>query len=189
MKKSNKGFFLAETIVVIALVTTVMAFVYPNVSKLNENYKNRTKYYDQTEDLYALEAVYDSMKATNSNVTNYKESGVQTNLNMFDCQITDPNTENSRGIKKINKLQEIENIDSFGAKDINGLDELYIASYMANLSGDNYNFNKYLKRLKKTTNDPSAYRLIGVFKENNETRYASIKIDNPNPNRTSNLGE
>ena len=80
MKKNNKGFFLAETIVVIALVTTVMAFVYPNVSKLNENYKNRTKYYDQTEDLYALEAVYDSMKATNSNVTNYKESGVQTNL-------------------------------------------------------------------------------------------------------------
>ena len=189
MKKSNKGFFLAETIVVIALVTTVMAFVYPNVSKLNENYKNRTKYYDQTEDLYALEAVYDSMKATNSNVTNYKESGVQTNLNMFDCQITYPNTENSRGIKKINKLQEIENIDSFGAKDINGLDELYIASYMANLSNSNYNFNKYLKRLKKTTNDPSAYRLIGVFKENNETRYASIKIDNPNPNRTRNLGE
>ena len=29
----------------------------------------------------------------------------------------------------------------------------------------------------------------GIFKKNNETRYASIKIDNPNPNRTSNLGE
>lgn len=190
MKKNNKGFFLAETIVVIALVTTVMAFVYPNVSKLNENYNNRTKYYDQTEDLYALEAVYDSMKATNSNVTNYKESGVQTNLNMFDYQITDPNTENSRGTMKIG-LTEIRNIGSFGANGINGLDKLYIASYMENLSdpNHNYNFNKYLKRLKKTTNDPSAYRLIGVFKENNETRYASIKIDNPNPNRTSNLGE
>ncbi len=189
MKKNNKGFFLAETIVVIASVTTVMAFVYPNVSKLNENYKNRTKYYDQTEDLYALEAVYDSMKATNSNVNSYEESGVYTYLNVFDSYVTYPDTPNSRGTKKINELQKIENIDRFGAKDINGLYELYIASYMANLSYSNYNFNKYLKRLKKTTNDPSAYRLIGVFKENNETRYASIKIDNPNPNRTSNLGE
>ena len=60
---------------------------------------------------------------------------------------------------------------------------------MANLSDSNYNFNKYLKRLRKSTNDPSAYRLIGIFEENNETRYASIKIDNPNPNRKSNLGE
>lgn len=191
MKKNDKGFFLAETIVVIALVTTVMAFVYPNVSKLNENYNNRTKYYDQTEDLYTLEAVYDSMKATNSNVTNYKESGVQTNLNMFDRQITDPNIENSRGAIKID-LTKITDIGSFGATGINGLSELYVASYMANLNNTNYNynFNKYLKRLRKTTNDPSAYRLIGVFKgDNNKTRYASIKIDNPNPNRTSNLGE
>lgn len=187
MKKNDKGFFLAETIVVIALVTTVMAFVYPNVSKLNENYNNRTKYYDQTEDLYALEAVYDSMKATNSGDTNYKESGVQTNLNMFDRLITNPSIGNSRGTIKLD-LTPITNIGSFGASDINGLDALYVASYMANLSdSSNYNFNKYLKRLRKSTNDPSAYRLIGIFKENNETRYASIKIDNPN--RTSNLGE
>lgn len=191
MKKNDKGFFLAETIVVIALVTTVMAFVYPNVSKLNENYNNRTKYYDQTEDLYALEAVYDSMKATNSDVTNYKESGVQTNLNMFDRLITNPSIENSRGTKKLD-LTEItdKDIRLFGATGINGLSNLYVASYMENLSdSSNYNFNKYLKRLRKSTNDPSAYRLIGIFKENNETRYASIKIDNPNPNRTSNLGE
>lgn len=188
MKKNDKGFFLAETIVVIALVTTVMAFVYPNVSKLNENYNNRTKYYDQTEDLYALEAVYDSMKATNSGDTNYKESGVQTNLNVFDYLITDSSIENSRGTIKLD-LTQITDIGSFGATNINGLSNLYVASYMANLSDSNYNFNKYLKRLRKSTNDPSAYRLIGIFKENNETRYASIKIDNPNPNRTSNLGE
>lgn len=190
MKKNNKGFFLAETIVVIALVTTIMAFVYPNVSKLNENYKNRTKYYDQTEDLYTLEAVYDSMRATNYPQTNYMESNVKTDLNVFDFYVTDQNIPNSRGTKKIG-LTNIENIGLFGANGINGLYELYIASYMENLSdpNHNYNFNKYLKRLKKTTNDPSAYRLIGVFNENNETRYASIKIDNPNPNRTSNLGE
>ena len=39
-----------------------MAFVYPNVSKLNENYKNRTKYYDQTEDLFTLKAAYNLLE-------------------------------------------------------------------------------------------------------------------------------
>jgi type II secretory pathway pseudopilin PulG len=195
MKKNNKGFFLAETIVVIALVTTVMAFVYPNVSKLNENYNNRTKYYDQTEDLYALKAIYDAMEHTDSGKTyTYTENSEVYNLNKFDVHITDCNdvdnkcTPDSRGTKTFG-LTKITDIGSFGATGINGLDKLYIASYMANLSDSNYNFNKYLKRLRKSTNDPSAYRLIGIFKENNETRYASIKIDNPNPNRTSNLGE
>lgn len=195
MKKNNKGFFLAETIVVIALVTTVMAFVYPNVSKLNENYKNRTKYYDQTEDLYALKAIYDAMEHSYSEKTyTYTENSEAYNLNKFDEYITSCNdvdnkcTPDSRGTKTFG-LTGITDIGSFGAKDINGLKNLYVASYMANLSDSNYNFNKYLKRLRKSTNDPSAYRLIGIFKENNETRYASIKIDNPNPNRTSNLGE
>lgn len=189
MKKNNKGFFLAETIVVIALVTTVMAFVYPNVSKLNENYNNRTKYYDQTEDLYALKAIYDAMEHTDSGKT-YTENSEVYNLNKFDEYITDTLTPDSRGTKNFkNELKEITTIGSFGATGINGLYKLYIASYMGNPSDSNYNFNKYLKRLRKSTNDPSAYRLIGIFKKNNETRYASIKIDNPNPNRTSNLGE
>lgn len=187
MKKNNKGFFLAETIVVIALVTTVMAFVYPNISKLNENYNNRTKYYDQTEDLYALKAIYDAMEHSDSG-EKYTESGVDYNLNKFDIYITNVEEHDSRGTIKLG-LTEITNIGSFGATGINGLNKLYVASYMANLSDSNYNFNKYLKRLRKSTNDPSAYRLIGIFKKNNETRYASIKIDNPNPNRTSNLGE
>ena len=195
MKKNNKGFFLAETIVVIALVTTVMAFVYPNVSKLNENYKNRTKYYDQTEDLYALKAIYDAMECTNSGKTyEYIENSEAYNLNKFDVHITDCNDEDnkctpdSRGTKKLD-LTEIKDIESFGATGINGLKNLYVASYMADLSDDNYNFNKYLKRLKKTTNDPSAYRLIGIFEHGEERRYASIKIDNPNPHRNKNLGE
>lgn len=190
MKKNNKGFFLAETIVVIALVTTVMAFVYPNVSKLNENYKNRTKYYDQTEDLYALKAIYDAMEHTESGKT-YTENSEVYNLNKFDEYITDIYTPDSRGTKKI--VDDDGNFIKLNitrdAVKINGLKNLYIASYMADLSDDNYNFNKYLKRLKKTTNDPSAYRLIGIFEDGEERRYASIKIDNPNPHRNKNLGE
>lgn len=168
MKKNNKGFFLAETIVVIALVTTIMAFVYPNVTKLYENYKNRANYYDQTEDLYALKAVYEA----NKGIIDKKTEGTS-----IDC------SENELGGKYISVLDEI----SLSNKPTI-LDKLYISSYMSNLSSDNYNFNKYLKRIKKTTYDSVSYRLIGIFNIGSETRYASIKIDNPNPDRHCNLG-
>lgn len=190
--KNNKGFFLAETIVVIALVATVMAFVYPNVSKLYSNYKNRIKCYDRTEDLYVLKAIYDMMENSDSEKEyTYIENSEAYKLNKFDVHITVCNdvdnkcTPDSRGTIKITNKSEITS-DEFK---INGLEKLYIASYMTNLSDDNYNFNKYLKRLKKTTNDPSAYRLIGEFKDGEERRYASIKIDNPNPHRNKNLGD
>lgn len=168
MKKNNKGFFLAETIVVIALVTTVMAFVYPNVTKLYENYKNRANYYDQTEDLYALKAVYEANKGIIDNKTNGTSTG---------CSVDE------LGGKNISDLEEIT-----GTNKPTILDKLYISSYMSNLSSDNYNFNKYLKRIKKTTYDSASYRLIGIFKIGSETRYASIKIDNPNSDRHCNLG-
>lgn len=168
MKKNNKGFFLAETIVVIALVTTVMAFVYPNITKLYENYKNRANYYDQTEDLYALKAVYKA----NENIIDEYTKGVSAGC-----------SENELGGKYISVLDEI----SISNKPTI-LGNLYISSYMSSLSSDNYNFNKYLKRLKKTNYDSASYRLIGIFNIGSETRYASIKIDNPNPDRHCNLG-
>lgn len=167
MKKNNKGFFLAETIVMIALVTTVMAFVYPNVSKLYENYKNKTVYYDQTEDIYTLRAVYDYL---------------------LDTGIIDRYTKNSNDEIGCKAFDNIEEIDFADIKDIKigGLTKLYITGYMTEASSDNYEFKKYLKRMKKTTSDMTSYRLIGEFEkgegENKKIKYASIKIDNPNPN-------
>lgn len=159
MKKNNRGFFLAETIVVIALVTTVMAFVYPNVTSLYDNYKNRTNYYDQTEDLYLLRAIYDKLESKDK-------------LN----ELTDD------GCKVFNSGDKSE-ITEYRSK--YNIDRLYITGYMTEVSDGDYNFNKYLKRLKKTTYDKVSYRLIAKFKSG---KYASIKIDNPNSSRDCNLG-
>ncbi len=157
MKKNSKGFFLAETIVIIALVTTVMAFVYPNVVKLYENYKNIVNYYDQTEDLYVLKAYSELLKDEIMSETN-------------------------NGCKKYDDKEPLTISNNLP------ITHLYITGYMTNVSDDDYNFNRYLRRLKKTTYDTSSYRLIGVFTDDGKTRYASIKIDNPNPNRNCNLG-
>ena len=208
MKKNNKGFFLAETIVVIALVTTVMAFVYPNVTKLYDNYVNRTKYYDQTEDLYVLIAIRDyfDRKSDDGNMMLYEltDEGCSEidNLKMFfDVNI---NIEKSGHFYKTGDNGQTETlcdsgegsscVDVSNNLEESGLKEVYITGYMASPSSNNYNFNRYLKRMKKTTYDSSSYRLIGVFEEEDnegnpiEVRYASIKIDNPNPDRNCNLG-
>lgn len=165
MKNKNMGFFLAETIVMIALVTSVMAFVFPNISKLYINFENKVKYYDQPEDIYYLMAYY---KANAGG-----EHGID--------ERTRGDTKHEIGEKKFGDLEEI-------VKDTNKT--IYIADYMGNYnSGDDFNFNRYLKRLKKTTSDYSSYRIIGIFNDNGQERFASIKIENPNKNRNSNLGE
>lgn len=180
MKKNNKGFFLAETIVVLALVTTVIAFVYPNVSKLYENYNTRIKYYDQTEDLLLLQEVYESYKDEIKNKVRKEDHCGKS----YDVGLV--NYDN--GAYNINTLitrSDVTNTIKISNK-IGDLELVYIANYMGNPRYEKlYGFNRYLKRLRKSSNDTTSYRLIGVFRErdsgNNilEERYASIRIDNP----------
>lgn len=206
MKKNNKGFFLAETIVMIALVTSIMAFVYPNVSKLYENYKDRAVYYDQTEDIYKLKYVYDYLLNNGyiSFYISYFESSADAESNEIyhiPCHYAG-NAMAEEMNNNVNKF--IYGNDQICGTNNNSklnLKKLYIAKYLINGSvtkndltttvlgsdvsdNDLYEFNKYIKRLKKTTYDTSSYRLIGIFEygegENKITRYASIKIDNPN---------
>lgn len=162
MKKKSKGFFLAETIIVLAVVTTAIAFVLPNVTKVYENYKNTTKYYDQTKDIYALKAIAGVMENTIHSMITYGTK--------LGCKDFENNLSN--------------NIISFSAPPAAGtleLEKLYIANYLGNLSRpSDYEFNKYLSRLKKTSYDKNSYRLIGVFDDGSGTkRYASIKYQNP----------
>lgn len=177
MKKNNKGFFLAETIVVLSLVTAVMAFVYPNTAKLYETFKNKSYYYDQTQDIYTLKAIYES----------HKDKIDEQTISTCDGQSED---EIGTRIFNQDKLDLTNQVIPRENEKIGDLAFLYLTGYVTNSSDDtdDYNFKKYINRIRKTTYDSSSYRLIGVFKKDNETRYATIKIKNPNPNRNCNLG-
>lgn len=222
-KSNNKGYFLAETIVVIALVTSVMAYVFPNVTKVYDNYNNRSKYYDQTEDVYLLKAIaeyYQNLTISNVYVfgvgyidisymgyLTYDKSNV--NLNTYPdntgagCKNQDKfsgqSSDNVTGVSGVSGLSNgisfpsnpitFTNNTNYKTSDGYQLEKLYITGYLNSpTASNNYNFNKYLNRLKKNTSDSSSYRLIGVFKKDNSERYASIKVDNPNPKRNCNLG-
>lgn len=161
MKKDSRGFFLAETIVVISLVTIVIAFMYPNISKLYDNYKKTAYTYDQTKDIYLLKAIYEK----------YGEDLKQNNQTL----IYDSDDKKAPAIKGVGNNIIINKSDL----DIDEIKKIYIVGYMEDESSSNYNFNKYLKRMKKSVYSPKSYRLIGVFKNNNDNnyRFASIKMD------------
>lgn len=188
MKKNNKGFFLAETIVVLALVTTVVVFVSANVPNLYKNYKLQIESYDRTEDIYLLKAIYEANKMAIDNVTSTECSSGGSS---FVGQKIYADTGTLSSTSAATKLDPTTIALSLPS-DYSSSSSFYLTGYLTTLSDTNdYNFNKYLKRIKKTSNFKADYRLIGVLKKggSNETTYASIRIENPNPLRMCNLGE
>ena len=184
MKKNNKGFFLAETIVVLALVTTVVVFVSANVPNLYKNYKLQIESYDRTEDIYLLKAIEKAnaeeiKKATKSDCSGTIEIGAK-----FYNDGPLPTLEKSgSGAGYYFKTGDLNLPTGYSSS------KFYLTSYLVtpSVSGD-YNFNKYLKRVRKPSNFQTDYRLIGKLVNGGKTTYASIRIDNPNPNRGCNLG-
>ena len=188
--KNNKGFFLAETIIVLTLVTTAIAFVLPNVTKVYENYKNTSKYYDQVKDIYTLKAISErddfySKIASISFVggDKYINNWCETSINAG--RITDEFERDSIVIGHCGKNCTLKKLFEF--------EELIFGSYIGtdftNLIPvgvkNKEEYKKYVTRMKKTSYDTTSYRLIGVFQEKDEygnvieERYASIKIPSP----------
>lgn len=184
MKKKKNGFFLAEAIVVITLVTVIMAFVYPNIVKISSSNNKKVNSYNQIEDIYALELFYDYLNLNNDDDGNTKLVNVTNN-----------------GCNPINEFKEILNDNNNFKVNYNALtnykiEYVFITDYLSSTSYSNSNtntsitlpyrdFNKYLRSIPKETYASGDYRIIGVFKkeDTNDLRYASIRIANPNPDK------
>ena len=184
MKKNNKGFFLAETIVVLALVTTVVVFVSANVPNLYKNYKLQIESYDRTEDIYLLKAIYEANKSTIDDATSAAcSSGGSSFVGQKTYNDGNVPTDTTTSYATLLPLTNIPSGYSSSSS-------FYLTGYLTSLSDSDYNFNKYLKRIKKTSNFKTDYRLIGKLVNGTETTYASIRIENPDTlgNRGCNLG-
>ncbi|MEG2620941.1 MAG: hypothetical protein RSA10_02470 [Bacilli bacterium] len=185
MKSNNKGFFLAETIVILALVTVIMAFVYPNVSKVYSSFKNKAYKYDQIEDIYTLLAIKDSKEIdqfTSSDCNGVDVIGAKVLNN--DCINIPLQGNPASGIEmEITKWMSTNSwLPGFT------IEGLYLTSYSANkINADlDLNLKKYVNKMQNYDANKYDYRLIGVFKQGEQKRYASIKYENPNPNRGCN---
>lgn len=158
-KLDNKGFFLAETIVVVGIVATVLALFYSQISVLYSNYTRNAKY-NTVESIHAVHNVktYVSQNYNATLLTDLAASSMPlldiTNY-AFDTSGYYSNLIGSLNVRKI----------YFSLYNINDLITNY-ATYDIDAS-----FIDYLKTLKVKTEKANTYRLIIIL---NDGTYSNI---------------
>lgn len=157
-KKNNKGFMLAETLIVTTFVAGVLIFLFIQFSKLNNSY-NEYYTYNTTESLYALEDVKEYIES-DSNAKEYILNSIS-KLGYID--ITDCSSFTDR--EYCLKLLELENVK-----------QIFIAPNTVSISNLNVDNPSLLKFISKINNDvDSTYRLIAEF---NDKSYATVRLSN-----------
>jgi len=161
-KLSNKGFFLAETIVVVGIVATVLVVFYSQISTFYNNYERNAKY-NTVESIHAVRnvGIYIKQSDTVSFLNNFTASGTLlydiTNYS-FDSTGYYANLVDSLNVKAI----------YFTPYNINDVITNY-ASYNVNAS-----FVDFLRTQRVKDTKDNTYRVIVILNNGN---YASTLIE------------
>lgn len=169
MKKDNRGFLLAESLVVSTFVLTVLILLYIQFSNLITNYKNSYNY-NNVESIYDLASVANYLQINNYNLSNqltdskpyvvvYEEGTCNTNLGLSDAFCTE----------LINKMDAKKIIYSYS--DISVIKD-YVSNH--NDSEINQNMREFITRVETNT----VLNKGRLFAEFENGTYATIAMDN-----------
>lgn len=156
MKKKNKGFMLAETLLVTTFVAGILIYLYIQFVNLNSNY-NDSYDYNTVEDLYALQDIVDYIYS-DEDAYNYIQAnmGEKKYFDITNCSIfTD--------YDECTKLFGLENISEIIVT-TNSVPKNDMIDY-------SLSFKNFIKKINSSGTEP--YRLIASFK--NKT-YATIRF-------------
>lgn len=164
MIKNNKGYFLAEALVVTSLVTLVILLIYPQITKRYETQKTKLSSYNRVEDIYKVrDIIYNIKNSNNESFFDSIDSATITNLD--DESI---------------KYFEIDNFLTQGQKTFYEVDSIYLLKYNvpAITTELSNNLLKYIKNIRVATKDSGDYRVIIVFNtvEKSYKTYATIRL-------------
>ncbi len=156
LKYNNKGFVLAETLIVTVFVAGVLIYLFIQFSNLSSLY-NESYSYNTVESLYALEDVVDFIKSDALALSSIKENVKDeqyidiSNCNIFISQ------------EYCEKLFELENIDTI----LVTMDNIPNGAITSYDSG----FLDFISSISRTDNNQ--YRLIASF---NNSTYATLRF-------------
>ena len=169
MKKDNRGFLLAESLVVSTFVLTVLILLYIQFSNLTTNYRNSYNY-NNVESIYDLSSVVSYLQKNNydlsSQLTPSKPYVVvfQNNSCNIDAGLADPFCDNI--------------VNTMDAKTIiyTSSDISVIQDYVSNNNDENINqnFRDFISRVETNT----VLNKGRLFAEFNNGTYATIAMDN-----------
>ncbi len=157
MKKSyNKGFMLAETLIVTTFVAGVLIFLFIQFSNLNKNYDDSYKY-NTVEGIYSAKNIIDYIKSDTAALTTIGENvNYSSNLNITDCNIFSD-------IDYCLLLFELENIK-----------KIYIASNYfdkTTFSNASSSIQKFINKINAESDEK--YRIVVEF---NDETFATLRF-------------
>lgn len=155
-KMNNKGFILAETLIVTTFVAGILIFIFIQFTSVSQTYEDSYKY-NTVEDLYALEDIKNYILSDIGAIKFIDESiNPDKIIYITNCSIFT----NEDYCKKIFELEEIEQI-------------IVSNNYFEpnNISVSDEEFSSFIKKIKGT--EKQKYRLIASFK--NHT-YATLRF-------------
>ena len=146
-KKNNKGFMLAETLIVTTFVAGVLIFLFIQFSSLSSSY-NEYYNYNTTENMYALEDIKDYIMSDTNIYNKIKDNiSASTYMNISSC-------EDFTNKDYCKKLLQLENIK-----------ELYVMANKFNIQKlSDEDMNSFIKKI--STEENETYRLIAKFNNN-----------------------
>lgn len=153
---TDKGFMLAETLIVTAFVSAVLIFLFIQFTNLSKAY-DESYIYNTVENLYALEDVRDYI-LSDTKVLEYIDSNIDDleYIDISDCTLV-TNT------SYCTNLLNLENID-----------KIFIAKNLIakeNIKDYEESFLTFIKKINEEGEQP--YRLVASFKNNS---YATIRF-------------
>lgn len=166
MIKNNKGFMLAEVVIVSAVLITTLVSLYAGFAKVYKAYEERSSFFD-TDSIYALKSIEDTLidEGLFNNIIN------EINTSNYVSYLAENLTDDSYINSYLKELLGNYNIEYF-----------YIAKYdnaslttIIESDANNIVFNDFLTYLQKNLNFDDNYNYIFVSKTK-DGRFAYLRV-------------
>ena len=166
MIKNNKGFMLAEVVIVSAVLITTLVSLYAGFAKVYKAYEERSSFFD-TDSIYALKSIEDTLidEGLFNNIIN--EINTSNYVSYLAKNLTDDSYINSY----LKELLGNYNIEYFY---ITKYDNASLTTIIES-DTDNIVFNDFLTYLQKNLNFDDNYNYIFVSKTK-DGRFAYLRV-------------
>lgn len=166
MIKNNKGFMLAEVVIVSAVLITTLVSLYAGFAKVYKAYEERSSFFD-TDSIYALKSIEDTLidEGLFNNIIN------EINTSNYVSYLAENLTDDSYINSYLKELLGNYNIEYFY---ITKYDSASLTTIMES-DTDNIVFNDFLTYLQKNLNFDDNYNYIFVSKTK-DGRFAYLRV-------------
>lgn len=173
-KKNQKGFALAETLIVSTVVAGILVYLFVQFSALKRSYNNSFNY-NSVDDLYAIEDVFDYI----DNLSSETRTNIISGINSQDyIEIVKKDNEYTDNLEEEQVVDDEYGFNLLNALDIKAL--IITKEDISSIDFDSDNIKQgmktFMSKIKNT--DGGNYRLIAQFENNTySTMVIPVEVD------------